>query len=152
MSTAWFKMLLVAVLAAAVGVAATLLIQARRESAHTDHAAPSPPAENGSGHNHKQLWTCGMHPQVLKEEPGICPICHMKLTPLKSDGDDSTTQSTASKGQKKVLYWWDPMLGPSSIADKPGKSAMRLDRVPVYESDMSAGPKVTIDPTVVQNM
>ena len=42
------------------------------------------------------------------------------------------------------------MLGPSSISDKPGKSAMGMDLVPVYAE--AAGPKVTIDPTVVQNM
>ncbi|MBD3167606.1 efflux RND transporter periplasmic adaptor subunit [bacterium] len=30
------------------------------------------------------LWTCGMHPEVIEEEPGICPICQMDLTPLKS--------------------------------------------------------------------
>ena len=28
------------------------------------------------------LWTCGMHPNVLQKEPGECPLCHMKLTPL----------------------------------------------------------------------
>ena len=22
-----------------------------------------------------QLYTCGMHPQVILDEPGICPIC-----------------------------------------------------------------------------
>ena len=30
-----------------------------------------------------QLWTCGMHPNVIAEEPGQCPICGMNLTPLK---------------------------------------------------------------------
>ncbi len=29
-----------------------------------------------------QLWTCGMHPQVIQDHPGLCPICHMELTPL----------------------------------------------------------------------
>ncbi len=29
-----------------------------------------------------QYWTCGMHPWVILPEPGDCPICHMKLTPL----------------------------------------------------------------------
>jgi len=29
-----------------------------------------------------QLWTCGMHPQVIQEEPGQCPICGMDLVPL----------------------------------------------------------------------
>lgn len=31
-----------------------------------------------------QLWTCSMHPQVIQKEPGVCPICHMQLVPLKS--------------------------------------------------------------------
>jgi RND family efflux transporter MFP subunit len=103
-------------------------------------AAPSPNAVL------KQLWTCGMHPQVIQDHPGICPICHMKLVPLKIDNQDS------SGGQKKIAYWWDPMLGPSSISDHPGKSAMGMDLVPVYENDLSAGPSVRIDPSVVQNM
>ncbi len=39
----------------------------------------------------EELWTCGMHPEVIQEEPGICPICHMDLTPLRMDdsSDDS---------------------------------------------------------------
>ena len=41
-----------------------------------------------------QLWTCGMHPQVIQDHPGECPICHMELTPLeagaKSDTDDGS--------------------------------------------------------------
>src|SRR3954468_21413889 len=31
----------------------------------------------------KQWWHCGMHPQVIQDHPGDCPICHMALTPLK---------------------------------------------------------------------
>jgi len=30
-----------------------------------------------------QLWTCGMHPQVVQDAPGTCPICGMDLTPMK---------------------------------------------------------------------
>lgn len=40
-----------------------------------DHAA--------EGHD---IWTCSMHPQIRKDEPGDCPICGMDLIPLqKSD-------------------------------------------------------------------
>ncbi len=98
----------------------------------------------------KQLYTCGMHPQVIQDHPGNCPICHMKLVPLKSDSDENTAAVTNEK--RKILYYWDPMLGPSSIAHAPGKSAMGMDLVPVYETDQSAGPTVRIDPTIVQNM
>ncbi|MCP5109222.1 MAG: efflux RND transporter periplasmic adaptor subunit, partial [bacterium] len=33
----------------------------------------------------RQLWTCGMHPHVLEHEPGNCPICGMKLTPVNAE-------------------------------------------------------------------
>jgi Cu(I)/Ag(I) efflux system membrane fusion protein len=29
-----------------------------------------------------QVYTCSMHPQVRQPGPGLCPICHMELTPL----------------------------------------------------------------------
>jgi RND family efflux transporter MFP subunit len=31
----------------------------------------------------KTLYTCGMHPQVIQDHPGNCPICGMKLTPIR---------------------------------------------------------------------
>lgn len=37
----------------------------------------------------KQLWTCSMHSQVIKEEPGLCPICHMALTPKADSGSSA---------------------------------------------------------------
>jgi hypothetical protein len=32
-----------------------------------------------------QLWHCGMHPQVILDHAGVCPICGMPLTPLSGD-------------------------------------------------------------------
>lgn len=31
------------------------------------------------------IWTCSMHPQIRKSEPGKCPICGMDLIPLAED-------------------------------------------------------------------
>ncbi|MBE2280418.1 MAG: efflux RND transporter periplasmic adaptor subunit [Ignavibacteriaceae bacterium] len=39
-----------------------------------------------------QLYTCGMHPEIISDEPGNCPICEMKLTPILK-GKDSENQS-----------------------------------------------------------
>ena len=39
-------------------------------------------------HKHKPgqvMYTCSMHPQVMKSEPGPCPICGMPLTPMKME-------------------------------------------------------------------
>ena len=47
-------------------------------------------------HNHgvtaaaEQLYTCGMHPQVIQNKPGNCPICGMKLTPLRRESVNNT--------------------------------------------------------------
>jgi len=27
----------------------------------------------------KELWTCSMHPEIIRDKPGICPICGMEL-------------------------------------------------------------------------
>jgi Cu(I)/Ag(I) efflux system membrane fusion protein len=32
----------------------------------------------------KSSWTCSMHPQIVKNKAGKCPICGMDLIPLKS--------------------------------------------------------------------
>ena len=34
----------------------------------------------------KMLYTCTMHPEIIRDKPGDCPICHMKLVPKTSGG------------------------------------------------------------------
>ena len=112
----------------------------------------------------KQLWTCGMHPQVIVEEPGFCPICDMKLTPVKQEtmaamtvsenehADHDQLAQTMSVEDKVILYWHAPM-DPTYITDQPGKSPMGMDLIPVYEGETgSAGPSITIDPVTLQNI
>src|SRR5947209_14130135 len=149
----WFVVLAVVALVVAAGIVIARTsgnAHGRQVSNSTSQASD----QNHATHNSKQLWTCGMHPQVVQDHPGNCPICRMKLTPMRSEASAGPTgeSSESAHGNKKILYWWDPMLGPASISDKPGKSAMGMDLVPVYAGDASAGPRVTIDPTVVQNM
>ncbi|RMD90902.1 MAG: efflux RND transporter periplasmic adaptor subunit [Calditrichaeota bacterium] len=124
----------------------------------------------------KQLWTCAMHPEVIVEQPGNCPICGMKLVPVKNTTAGVTTTNKpdhesenkivatvieqqnkeakdGKKKGKKILYWRAPM-DPTYISDKPGKSPMGMDLIPVYEGeeDLTTGPTVVIDPVVVQNI
>lgn len=59
----------------------------------------------------------------------------------------------APKKERKIKYWKAPM-DPSYIRDKPGKSPMGMDLVPVYEDEEGAMPigGVRIDPVTVQNI
>ena len=47
-------------------------------------AAPTPkPSKSGPDAPKKQLYTCPMHPMVVQDHPGRCPICGMNLVPVK---------------------------------------------------------------------
>ncbi|MCH7679252.1 efflux RND transporter periplasmic adaptor subunit [candidate division KSB1 bacterium] len=119
----------------------------------------------------KQLYSCGMHPQVIQDEPGNCPICGMKLTPLKSAlvvtptaehehsldahadmAGDVGKAGNGRKKDKKILYWRAPM-NPAYISEQPGKSPMGMDLIPVYEGEeVASGSTISIDPVTVQNI
>lgn len=45
-------------------------------------------AATGGGAEAEKVYTCSMHPQVRKDGPGLCPICHMELVPLDSIAQD----------------------------------------------------------------
>jgi RND family efflux transporter MFP subunit len=60
----------------------------------------------------------------------------------------STDSGDAKGGEQR---WWDPMIGPSSISDHPGKSAMGMEMVP-FTRPAAGGAELTVDPAVVQNM
>ena len=56
--------------------------------------------------------------------------------------------------KRKILYYWVPMVGPSSISPKPGISSMGMALIPVYatQSRTTTAGEVRVDPAMVQNM
>lgn len=110
-------------------------------------------AGTGSEGDAEQWYTCGMHPNVLQQGPGECPICHMKLTPLKKEAGGAGKAAEGGPKERKVLYWRAPM-DPSYISDSPGKSPMGMDLVPVYaqKGESADGHTIRVDPVTIQNM
>jgi YHS domain-containing protein len=43
------------------------------------------------------LWTCPMHPQIIRTEPGSCPICGIALEPMTQPGRRPKTLSFATR-------------------------------------------------------
>jgi len=39
------------------------------------------------------LWTCSMHPNIQKQNPGKCPICGMDLIPVKQTEQPNIAQN-----------------------------------------------------------
>ncbi|HEY7575593.1 MAG TPA: efflux RND transporter periplasmic adaptor subunit [Thermoanaerobaculia bacterium] len=79
-------------------------------------------------------YRCAMHPEVVSDKPGTCPICRMELVAV-----EGTATPTEGSPGRKVLYWYDPMA-PGSRFDKPGKSPfMDMPLVPMYEDQAAGG-------------
>jgi Cu(I)/Ag(I) efflux system membrane fusion protein len=62
------------------------------------NAAPNEVAAPSETHSHSgEIWTCSMHPQIQRDEPGDCPICGMDLIPLAADAGADPTVLTMSE-------------------------------------------------------
>ena len=103
---------------------------------------PSKPAE-------KTLYTCSMHPQVVQDHPGDCPICGMKLVPVRKQ-PSSSAATTRSDSNRKVKYYKSTMML-GEISQTPRKDSMGMDMVPVYEGEEETS-AITVDPSTVQKM
>jgi multidrug efflux pump subunit AcrA (membrane-fusion protein) len=75
------RALLLAVLAALIG-GGIYIVQAQRQAPVA--AAPL----------HKAKWQCPMHPQIVRDEPGDCPICGMHLQQVE-EPDDAPAPASA---------------------------------------------------------
>ncbi len=110
---------------------------------HVGHepGAPGETAQPGE----KTQYTCGMHPFIIQDEPGLCPICGMRLTPMRPGGEKA-----AAPAERRIKHWVSPM-DPTYVRDAPGQDYMGHDLVAVYEEGSAPG-QVLIDPVTVQNM
>ena len=110
-------------------------------------------------------YTCPMHPNYISEDSGTCPICGMTLVEIDNGDKDESSDDMAgmdmssneTTGEKKILYWQAPM-NPNFKSDKPGKSPMGMDLVPVYaeasvgKSTSSSKSAIIINAETIQNI
>jgi len=76
-------------------------------------------------------YHCPMHPTVVSDKPGTCPICHMDLVPIEAE------QESPVAPQKKTMY--RSTMNPNEVSDKPGKDSMGMDMV-AFEVEATGGP------------
>ncbi|TVR86987.1 MAG: efflux RND transporter periplasmic adaptor subunit [Saprospirales bacterium] len=75
--------IIIALIALALGAGLVYFMMPSPDHEHPTETAP----KNGS--EESTIYTCSMHPQVERDEPGICPICEMDLVPKSAvESDD----------------------------------------------------------------
>ena len=101
------------------GVGGTLLLTPHPKHDHEPGAASASATK-------KQMYQCPMHPQIIMDHEGTCPICGMTLVAMESD---------KPKEKGKLVFYRSPM-NPSLTSQVPMKDEMGMDYVPVYEGEL----------------
>jgi Cu(I)/Ag(I) efflux system membrane fusion protein len=101
-------------------------------------------------------WRCPMHPEIVKDVPGKCPICGMDLVPVPTEKAPAPAAGApaAPLKERKIKYWVSPM-DPGYVRDKPGKAPCGMDMVPVYEDaggEAETPGVIAVSPATVQSM
>ena len=123
-------LLAVAIASAAVAGGGVFLLGHR-------HGTPGgEPSAAGPAQVAKPQYQCPMHPTIVQDHPGDCPICGMKL--VKMDG---AAGPAAGAAERKVLFYRSPM-DPKQTSPTPRKDEMGMDYLPVYADESTGGAAV----------
>ena len=65
-----------------------------------------------------EMWTCSMHPQIMKSEPGDCPICGMDLIPAERSSEGiSADQFRLTKNAMALANIQTSIVGNNKLED-----------------------------------
>ncbi len=91
---------------------------------YLNKATPAPPHDHGHHHNHAgahdhhhpapaaaaeaeapagRLYTCPMHPEIVRDQPGSCPICGMALEPMVASADEEENPELADMTRRLLI-------------------------------------------------
>jgi P-type Cu+ transporter len=104
-------------------------LQAAHDASHDhyhDHSSAAPrPAPEPAAHDHGR-WTCPMHPEIVRDGPGNCPICGMALEPvgLPVDGPNHELADMTRR------FWVGVVLALPVLVLDMGADLPLLSRIP----------------------
>jgi hypothetical protein len=109
-------------------VVAGLLLSTRRLSHRATQTAGAPSAG---------LYQCAMHPQIVSHEPGLCPICQMRLQRVDEPSTGrAPAESPGEPGRRGRIAFYRHPMRPEVTSPTPAKDEMGMDYVPVYEEEL----------------
>jgi Cu(I)/Ag(I) efflux system membrane fusion protein len=107
----------------------------------TDGLTPIAAASPGDS-----TWVCPMHPEIVQDHPGSCPICGMHLVEA-ADPPVPSAETAPADG-----VWVCPMHA-HIVQDHPGNCPVcGMDLVSAPGARQHAEPGVTVDPATIQRL
>lgn len=75
-------------------------------------------------------WTCPMHPQIIRKEPGNCPICGMALEPRTLSAQEQQNPELRSMSKRLIVstFLSIPILVLAMVPMIPGRGGTGLIR------------------------
>jgi Cu(I)/Ag(I) efflux system membrane fusion protein len=102
-------------------------------SAGENHTAGTPETAQAP----MSRYQCPMHPSIVQDHPGECPICGMKLVKVDEGmGVGAASSAIGANGARKILYYRAPM-DPKVTSPTPKKDEMGMDYVPTYADEVT---------------
>lgn len=122
-------------LLAAGSVAGIRILGRGRKSARGDGTATT-------AQERRARYHCPMHPSMISDQPGDCPICNMRMVPIEADTSthsETRISPSTEPGAKKILY--RSTMNPGEVSDRPGVDSMgmEMERVEVEEQPPLSG-------------
>jgi Cu(I)/Ag(I) efflux system membrane fusion protein len=126
------KMNLLRRIACLAAVAALLLL-----APACGREAPSSGA--GSAAKAATKWQCPMHPEIVRDRPGECPICGMKLVPIEPEKSTSAAAGGASAHAEGVPEGLAPVTIDAAKRQLLGLTTAEVVRGPFETSIRTVG-------------
>ena len=95
------------------------------------HAAPpaqrhAPKKTEGALKGDDVQWTCPMHPEIVRDGPGSCPICGMALEPMTPSASDGPSAELADMTRR---FWIGAALAIPVLVLEMGAHFLGLDQL-----------------------
>ncbi|QXE92671.1 efflux RND transporter periplasmic adaptor subunit [Geomonas subterranea] len=106
-------------------------------------------AKDIKAHEGAQLYTCAMHPFIVKDKPGTCPVCNMALIKKIDGGAASGPMTQDQKQQAEMLghVTLSPtqmvMANVATVTASQAQLKKEINAVGIVQYDQSRQAKVT---------
>jgi len=100
-------------------------------------------ADQGKVSEGKTLYTCAMHPFIIKDKPGTCPICGMALIKKVNAPAQQNAEQQAMLGHVSVSPTQQVMANVATVAVGERALSKEVNAVGIVQYDQSRQSKVT---------